>query len=97
MAVAPDRLDHVAGVLAGYDEPAFVAATTGRTNLVAHTLCPDPGAPHRYLTHRLEAVQTLETAPVLRTVKAAGPLTPGRAGAAAPDRRARRSGRSSRR
>jgi len=72
--VAPADLVRVATVLAGHDELAFVAATTGRTNLVAQALCPDTAALHRYLVHRLgalDAIYTLETAPVLRTVKSA--------------------------
>ncbi|WP_310725189.1 Lrp/AsnC family transcriptional regulator [Streptomyces sp. N2A] len=85
MTVAPARLEQVATALARHEELAFVAATTGRTNVVAHALCPDPAALHHYLTHRLggqPAIHALETAPVLRTVKAAGPLIspPGRAG-----------------
>ncbi|WP_412538185.1 Lrp/AsnC ligand binding domain-containing protein [Longispora sp. K20-0274] len=75
MAVTPARLEEVAVVLAGHDELAFVAATTGPTNLVAHALCADPAALHDYLTHRLgrlDGIAALETAPVLRTLKAAG-------------------------
>ncbi len=74
MAVAPARLDRVARTLATHPELALVAATTGPANLVAQALCPDAGALHHYLTHRLgalDAIRTLETAPVLRTVKAA--------------------------
>jgi DNA-binding Lrp family transcriptional regulator len=81
MAVEPAHLDRVGAALAGHDELAFVAATTGATNLVAHALCRDPAALHHYLTHQLAslpAIRALETAPVLRTVKAAGPLDPGR-------------------
>jgi DNA-binding Lrp family transcriptional regulator len=77
MAVAPANLDEVATTLATHDELAVVAATTGPTNLIAHALCPDPAALHRYLTHRLgalPAIHTLHTAPVLETLKAAGPL-----------------------
>jgi DNA-binding Lrp family transcriptional regulator len=77
MAVEPAHLDRVGTALAGHGELAFVAATTGATNLVAHALCRDPAALHHYLTHRLAsvpAIRGLETAPVLRTVKAAGPL-----------------------
>ena len=77
MAVTPARLDDVATTLASHDELAFVAATTGPTNLVAHALCADPAALHHYLTHRLatvDSIRTLETAPVLRTVKAVGPI-----------------------
>lgn len=79
MAVAPADLDEVATTLATHDELAVVAATTGPTNLIAHALCADPAALHRYLTHRLgalPAIHTLHTAPVLETLKAAGPLTP---------------------
>jgi DNA-binding Lrp family transcriptional regulator len=79
MAVAPADLDQVATTLATHDELAVVAATTGQTNLIAHALCADPGALHRYLTHRLgalPAIHTLHTAPVLETLKAAGPLRP---------------------
>ncbi|WP_250563643.1 Lrp/AsnC family transcriptional regulator [Sphaerisporangium fuscum] len=74
MSVSPARLDHVARTLAGHQELAVVAATTGPTNLVAHALCAGPAELHHYLTHRLGAlgaVRTLETAPVLRTLKAA--------------------------
>ncbi|WP_407287337.1 Lrp/AsnC family transcriptional regulator [Streptomyces sp. BP-8] len=77
MTVAPTHLDQVATDLARHDELAFVAATTGPTNLVAHALCPGPAALHHYLTHRLAnrtAIRALETAPVLRTLKGAGPL-----------------------
>ncbi|MFI7090980.1 hypothetical protein [Streptomyces lydicus] len=41
--------------------------------------CSWRAALHRYLTRRLgglRAIHTLETAPVLRTVKGAGPLAP---------------------
>jgi hypothetical protein len=39
-------------------------------------LAPTPAALHTYLTRRLalDAVTAVETAPVLRTLKAAGPL-----------------------
>jgi DNA-binding Lrp family transcriptional regulator len=79
MAVTPADLDRVATTLATHDELAVVAATTGPTNLIAHALCPGPAALHHYLTHRLgalPAIHTLHTAPVLETLKAAGPLTP---------------------
>ncbi|MEU9446563.1 Lrp/AsnC ligand binding domain-containing protein [Streptomyces sp. NPDC048304] len=79
MAVAPAHLDQVARALARHPELAFVAAVTGPHNLTAHALCSDPAALHRYLTERLgtlKAIHTLETAPVLRTLKMAGPLLP---------------------
>jgi DNA-binding Lrp family transcriptional regulator len=74
-SVAPSDLDGVATAMASHREPAFVAATTGPTNLAANLVCPDPASLHRYLTGPLAAlpgVRDLETAPVLRTVKAAG-------------------------
>jgi DNA-binding Lrp family transcriptional regulator len=73
MTVMPARLDEVAAAMARHDELAFVAATTGPTNLVAHALCADPGDLHDYLIRRLgalHAIRAIETAPVLRTVKA---------------------------
>ena len=87
MAVAPAQLERIATTLAGHEELAFVGATTGPTNLVAQALCPDPASLHRYLTHRLgalDAIHTLETAPVLRTIKAAGPLVTYPAGTGRP-------------
>ncbi|MFJ9690600.1 Lrp/AsnC family transcriptional regulator [Kitasatospora sp. NPDC101183] len=76
MQVAPARLDEVATELAGHEELALVGATTGPTNLVAHALCGSAGELHHYLTRRvaLEAVARIETAPVLRTYKAAATL-----------------------
>ncbi len=75
IAVAPAHLDHVGLALARHPELAFVAATTGPTNLVAQALCADPPALHSYLTGPLatiDAIRTVETAPVLQTLKAAG-------------------------
>jgi DNA-binding Lrp family transcriptional regulator len=77
MSVAPADLDGVATALAGHSELAFVAATTGPTNLLALALCPDLEALHHYLTWRLAAlgaVSRIETAPVLQTLKAAAQL-----------------------
>jgi DNA-binding Lrp family transcriptional regulator len=76
MSVAPAHLDEVATALAGHPELAVVASTTGRTNLMANVLCPDPEALHHYLTRRLamDAITSIETAPILRTLKAAGPI-----------------------
>lgn len=78
MSVPPADLDRVATTLAGHPELAVVAATTGPTNLLATALCPDAEALHHYLTHRLARtpVTHLETAPVLRTLKAVAPITP---------------------
>jgi len=76
MQVAPAHLDAVATALSSHEELAVVAATTGPTNLVAQALCRDAEALHAYLTRRVswEAVARVETAPVLRTYKAAATL-----------------------
>jgi DNA-binding Lrp family transcriptional regulator len=77
MSVGPARRENVARALASHDELAYVAATTGPTNLVAQALCRDPADLHHYLTRRLgslDAVHTLETTPVLRNLKAASPV-----------------------
>ncbi|MFE1841523.1 Lrp/AsnC family transcriptional regulator [Streptomyces sviceus] len=77
MSVPPSRLERVVAELSGHDELAFLAATTGPTNLVAQALCRDPADLHRYLTRRLgalEEIRSLETSPVLRNLKAASPV-----------------------
>ncbi|MFB7241697.1 AsnC family transcriptional regulator [Streptomyces populi] len=78
MQVAPARPDTVATALAGHDELAVVAATTGPTNLVAHAPCRDAEALHHCLTRRVawDVVTRIEAAPVLRTYKAATTLRP---------------------
>ncbi|MDT7575489.1 MAG: hypothetical protein QOH17_1822, partial [Pseudonocardiales bacterium] len=58
--------------LAAHPEVPFVAAVTGATNLYATVLCPNPAALFTYLTTRiatLPAVQHMETAPVIQTLK----------------------------
>ncbi|TCC28539.1 Lrp/AsnC family transcriptional regulator [Kribbella sindirgiensis] len=83
LSVPPAHLDAVGRALAGHDELGFVAATTGRTNLVAQAICASPNALHTYLTERVGAIEhitAIETVPVLRTVKAAAPFAPGLVG-----------------
>ncbi|MER7765515.1 AsnC family transcriptional regulator [Kitasatospora sp. NPDC096140] len=77
LSIAPAHLDRVGRALAAHRELAFVAATTGPSNLVALALCTDPADLHRYVTEQLGAVKeitALESSPVLRTLKAAGPI-----------------------
>ncbi|TDD63595.1 Lrp/AsnC family transcriptional regulator [Actinomadura rubrisoli] len=79
MSVRPSALSDVAAAMAAHPEISFVALTTGPTNLVAAVNCRDTEDLARYLTERvatLEAIAALETAPVIRTVKRAGPLLP---------------------
>lgn len=77
MSVPPAQLENVATTLAGHDELAYVAATTGPTNLVAQALCRDPADLHHYLARRLgslDAVHRMESSPVLRSLKAGSPV-----------------------
>ncbi|MER5348906.1 AsnC family transcriptional regulator [Kitasatospora sp. NPDC002551] len=79
LTVAPGRLAAVGRAMADHPEVGFVAATTGPTNLVAGLVCRDTEAFYEYLTERLgalEGVGTLETAPVVRSVKRAGMMIP---------------------
>jgi len=69
----------VASEMAGHPEVSLVAQTTGPTNLLAAVNCRDSLDLARYLTERiasLDAIHTIETAPVIRTVKRAGALLP---------------------
>ncbi|WP_225992584.1 Lrp/AsnC family transcriptional regulator [Actinomadura montaniterrae] len=79
MAVRPSALQDVATAVAAHPEVSFVALTTGPTNLVAVVNCRDTEDLARYLTERvasLDGIATLESAPVIRTVKRAGPPLP---------------------
>lgn len=78
LSVPPCELVPVAEALADHPEVAFAAATTGPTNLVASVACRDVRALYAYLTTRvgaLRAVQGMEAAPIIRSVKRAGTIT----------------------
>lgn len=67
MTVRPSAVRATAEAMAAHPETSFAAVTTGRTNLVA--------AVDRYLTESvggLDDVHTIETAPLIRTVKRQG-------------------------
>ncbi|MYW05225.1 Lrp/AsnC family transcriptional regulator [Streptomyces sp. SID3343] len=75
MSVRPSGLLGVGQALAGHPEVSFAALTTGPSNLVAAVNCRDAEDLCRYLTERvgaLDAIRTLESAPVIRTLKRAG-------------------------
>lgn len=77
MSVAPSHLNQVANTLIQHKELAFLASTTGPTNLVALVLCRTPSELHEYLAHRLSAldsIRMLETSPVQRTLKTCSPF-----------------------
>lgn len=75
IAVAPAQLEKVGRAIAKHPEIPYVAATTGPTNVVAEVVCEDGHKLYSYLTRRLgglAGVQTVETAPVIRTLKRGG-------------------------
>jgi DNA-binding Lrp family transcriptional regulator len=77
ISVPPLYLEEVAVTLAKHEELAFVAAITGRANLVAHVVTSSPAYLYHYITHRLgslEAIRSIETVPVMQTLKAASPI-----------------------
>lgn len=74
LAVEPAHLDAAGRALAAHPEVPFAAATTGPTNLVASALFRDTAQPYAYLTTRLTGipgVRSVETAPIIGTVKRA--------------------------
>jgi DNA-binding Lrp family transcriptional regulator len=76
LSVSPSELDRTGRDLADHPEVAFCCATTGPTNLHAVVVCKDIPAFYTYLTtsiSALNAVQHVETGPVLRRIKSAGP------------------------
>ncbi|MFI6769360.1 Lrp/AsnC family transcriptional regulator [Streptomyces sp. NPDC050355] len=79
MSVRPSKLSDAAHELAGHPEVSFAAMTTGPSNLVAAVNCRSADDLCRYLTERvaaLDAVRSLETAPVIRTLKRTGSCLP---------------------
>lgn len=75
MSVRPSELVATARELSTHAESMFVGITTGPANLLTTVACRGPGHLYHYLTERVGAltgVQTLETAPIVRTFKQAG-------------------------
>lgn len=72
ITAAPAELHSVGTALAAHRQTAFVAATTGSSNIVAVVICRDTAEMYRYLSERvgaLEGVRHVETVPYLRLVK----------------------------
>ena len=75
LSVEPSRLDEAGRALAGHLEVPFAAATTGPTNLFVSALFRDTQHLYEYLTGplaRLPGVRSVQTAPVIRTLKRTG-------------------------
>ncbi len=77
LRVRPAELDVVGRALATHPEVAFVAASTGATNLLASIVCRDIAHLYRYVTERLgplEGITDVEVTPALRVFKQAQAL-----------------------
>lgn len=75
LTVEPAHLDAAGRALAAHPEIPFAAATTGPTNLVVSAVFRDTAQLYAYLTTRLTGIpglRSVETAPVIGTVKRAG-------------------------
>jgi DNA-binding Lrp family transcriptional regulator len=75
LTVTPTALTEVTQALAGHQEIAYAAATTGATNVAAFAVCRDVDALYDYLATRIGAlpgVLQVETSLVTRHLKRAG-------------------------
>jgi DNA-binding Lrp family transcriptional regulator len=75
LSVEPSRLAETGRALAAHPEIPFAAATTGPTNLLASAVFRDTQHLYEYLTTQLAGlpgVTSVQTAPVIRTVKRTG-------------------------
>jgi DNA-binding Lrp family transcriptional regulator len=80
LTVAPAQLDAACRTLSRHTEAPFVAAISGRANLVVSVTCRDLDELYEYATARLgsiDGVQTIEVAPVMQRLKQAGALVDG--------------------
>jgi DNA-binding Lrp family transcriptional regulator len=79
ITVEPAHLATVGRAIATHPEIPFLAVTTGATNLVASGIFRDTGHLYEYLTGRLadlHGIRSVESAPVIRTLKRSGALHP---------------------
>jgi DNA-binding Lrp family transcriptional regulator len=75
LTVEPARLEETGRALAAHREVPFAAATTGPTNLMASAVFRDTQHLYEYLTGELAGlpgVSSVQTAPIIRTLKRTG-------------------------
>ena len=75
LSIEPARLEEAGSALAEHPEIPFAAVTTGPTNLVASAVLRDTEHLYQYLTGELASLpgmRSVETAPVIRTLKRTG-------------------------
>jgi DNA-binding Lrp family transcriptional regulator len=78
LSVEPALLDSAGRALAAHPEVPFAAATTGQANLIGTAILRDTSHLYEYLTGPLAGltgVRSVETAPVISTLKRTGLLT----------------------
>lgn len=83
ITVEPAHLDAAGRAVAAHPEVPFAAATTGPTNLAVSAVFRDTSQLYAYLTARLAGVpglRSVETAPIIGTLKRTGMREPGRPG-----------------
>lgn len=74
LRVRPGELEAVGSAIATHPETAFVAATTGPTNVMASIMCRDTADLYRYVTRGLgplDGITDIEVTPALRILKQA--------------------------
>ena len=79
LTVEPAHLEAVAQVIATHPEMPFVGVTTGAANLVASGLFRDTQHLYDYITGPLaglDGIRSVESAPVIRTLKRSGAIRP---------------------
>jgi DNA-binding Lrp family transcriptional regulator len=75
LSIEPGRLEEAGQALAKHPEIPFAAATTGPSNLIASAVLRDSEHLYEYLTGelaRLPGMRSVETAPIIRTLKRTG-------------------------
>jgi DNA-binding Lrp family transcriptional regulator len=80
LTVPPARLHETCTALSAHPETPFVAAISGRANVVASVTCRSLSDLYRYVTDRvglIDGVQSFEVSPTLRRLKQAGTLVDG--------------------
>lgn len=80
LTVAPAHLDAACHALSRHTEAPFVAAISGRANVVVSVTCRDLDHLYTYTTERIGAIDgvtAVEVSPVLRRLKQAGSLVDG--------------------
>src|SRR3954451_13510538 len=80
LTVPPARLPSVCGALGNHPQAPFVAAITGRANVIVSVTCRSLDDLYRYVTEsagRIEGVQAMEGSPILRRSKQAGTIVDG--------------------